>query len=167
MSVAVIVATPKIKGYLLIGIKSVHIWKESRYKMDINITKTTKIAVHQVNTSNYSYNKVFIGANPFGPKGGTCGRVVDASLLWRFTYRADWGDKATYAIHTYMKIFRALNLEKGTLTDNMKFEIEKTCRKRTLSKRNCAAYVCRYFKKEDLPLAINEVPEIKYYLYGE
>lgn len=51
----------------------------------MRIEATDKIALHRVsyhgNQKNRSYYQLYVGPNPYGPQGGTGGRVVDATCI--------------------------------------------------------------------------------------
>jgi len=127
--------------------------------MCINIDKNTKIAIHSFekkrSTFRTFYNSLYIGPNPLGPKGGKGGNVVDAVQIAQYTTQSAWGEKFKHLIMCFLQVNIAAGCPIGNLTDDMLKRYEKISKKRSLSIKKCVFEMLKDFKKEDLPLAID------------
>lgn len=126
-------------------------------RYDIEITTKTQVAIHTYSVKNYVYNSILIGNNPFGPRGGACGKAVDATEVFKACSTSKWLQKLRYSLYLYVKAIRAIG--GGTLTVNELEELEKYARKRSTTDKDCMDFLFKKIKKEDLPLLINEYEE--------
>ena len=113
--------------------------------MSIKLDEKTKIALRFLSKRNGSYHSLCIGQNI----------TTNAMQIASFNRLSVWGDNFTRIIKWFLEINRALNYPYGTLTDVMLKRYEKISRKRSISPQKCVFEMLKDFKKEDLPLALD------------
>lgn len=122
-----------------------------------------KVARHRYATHYGNQIQIYMGPNPYGPKGGRCGNVVDARMVYYASWKAAWVDKAYAALRAYCAVRNILGLPEPP--QEHLDDIEKVAKRRRTSREDCILHVLHtYVAIEDLPLLINDVPEAKYLL---
>lgn len=115
------------------------------------ISKTDKVALHEVSGGKYTKRILYVGSNPYGPRGGRSGGPVNArEIVSRY-----WPSSVPYETAKLLREHIA-----SMTSDTMEIDVEAlVCRASAIARYGLQVVQVKETPAKDLPLLLGSITE--------